>query len=65
MPGIYSQAPPDLTPRHQTLSEASVAHDDLQRHLIAAQDGEIPPESFIEVPMGSEVFMRIGGLQTQ
>jgi hypothetical protein len=45
--------------------------NDLERQLIAAQEGEIPPESFIETLVGSEVFMpiyekhQIGGLQTQ
>lgn len=38
---------------------------------MAAQEGEIPPEPFIETLVGSEVFMpiyekhQIGGLQTQ
>jgi hypothetical protein len=45
--------------------------NDLERRLIAAQEGEIPPEAFIETLVGSEVFMpiyekhQIGGLQTQ
>ncbi|MGE5152460.1 MAG: SseB family protein [Bdellovibrio bacteriovorus] len=52
--------PDDFTPQN-----------DLERQLIAAQEGEIPPESFIETLVGSEVFMpiyekhQIGGLQTQ
>lgn len=50
----------DFTPQH-----------DLERQLIAAQEGQIPPESFIATLVGSEVFMpiyerhQIGGLQTQ
>ncbi|WP_373510327.1 SseB family protein [Thiocapsa sp.] len=53
------------------MSEAFIPQNDLERHLVAAQDGEVPPESFIEVLMGSEVFMpvyekhQIGGLQMQ
>ncbi len=53
------------------MSEAFIPQNDLERHLIAAQEGEVPPESFIEVLMGSEVFMpvyekhQIGGLQMQ
>ncbi|CRI67485.1 conserved hypothetical protein [Thiocapsa sp. KS1] len=53
------------------MSEAFIPQNDLERHLIAAQEGEVPPESFIEVLMGSEVFMpvyekhKIGGLQMQ
>lgn len=45
--------------------------NELEHQLIAAQDGGITPESFIETLVGSEVFMpihekhRIGGLQTQ
>lgn len=45
--------------------------NDLERQLIAAQEGGIPPESFIATLVGSEVFMpiyekhQIGGLQTQ
>jgi len=52
--------PEDFTPQN-----------DLERQLIAAQEGQIPPESFIETLVGSEVFMpiyerhQIGGLQTQ
>ena len=44
-------------------------HNELERQLIAAQEGRIPPEAFLEVLMGSEVFMpiyerhQIGGLQ--
>jgi hypothetical protein len=43
--------------------------NDLERQLIAAQEGEIPPEAFIQTLLGSEVFMpvyerhQIGGLQ--
>lgn len=53
------------------MSETFYPQNDLERHLIAAQEGEVPPESFIEVLMGSEVFMpvyekhQIGGLQMQ
>ena len=45
--------------------------NDLERQLVAAQEGRIPPESFIETLIGSEVFMpvyeqhQIGGLQTE
>lgn len=52
--------PDDFTPQN-----------DLERQLIAAQEGQVPPESFIETLVGSEVFMpiyekhQIGGLQTQ
>lgn len=48
-----------------------IPQNDLERHLVAAQEGRIAPESFIEVLMGSEVFMpvyekyQIAGLQTQ
>jgi hypothetical protein len=53
------------------MSDAFIPQNDLERHLVAAQDGEVPPESIIEVLMGSEVFMpiyekhQIGGLQMQ
>ena len=52
--------PDDFTPQNA-----------LERQLIAAQEGQIPPEAFIETLVGSEVFMpiyekhQIGGLQTQ
>ena len=52
--------PDDFTPQN-----------DLERRLIAAQEGEIPPESFVKTLVGSEVFMpiyerhQIGGLQTR
>ncbi len=52
--------PDDFTPQN-----------DLERQLIAAQDGQIPPEAFIETLVGSEVFMpiyekhQIGGFQAQ
>lgn len=45
--------------------------NDLERQLMAAQEGEIPPESFMVTLVGSEVFMpiyekhQIAGLQTQ
>ena len=48
-----------------------VPQNDLERRLLAAQEGQIPPEAFIETLLGSEVFMpiyekhRIGGLQTE
>ncbi|MCG6861927.1 MAG: SseB family protein [Chromatiaceae bacterium] len=44
--------------------------NDLERQLMAAQDGQIPPESFIQTLLGSEVFMpvyekhQIGGFAT-
>jgi len=44
-------------------------HNDLERQLIAAQDGRIGPEELIDTLMRSEVFMpvyekhQIGGLQ--
>lgn len=39
------------------MSEAFIPQNNLERHLVAAQEGEVPPESFIKVLMGSEVFM--------
>jgi len=33
--------------------------NDLERQLIAAQEGQIPPEAFIETLVGSEVFMPV------
>lgn len=33
--------------------------NDLERQLIAAQEGRIPPEDFIRTLLGSEVFMPI------
>lgn len=53
------------------MSDDFTPQNDLERRLIAAQEGGIPPESFIETLVGSEVFMpiyerhQIGGLQTQ
>ncbi|MEA3274917.1 MAG: SseB family protein [Pseudomonadota bacterium] len=44
--------------------------NDLERQLIAAQEGQIPPEAFMQTLLGSEVFMpiyekyQIGGLAT-
>ena len=44
--------------------------NDLERQLIAAQEGQLPAEDFIATLLGSEVFMpiyerhQIGGLQT-
>jgi hypothetical protein len=45
--------------------------NDLERQLMAAQEGQIPAEHFIATLLGSEVFMpiyerhQIGGLQTE
>jgi hypothetical protein len=45
--------------------------NDLERQLIAAQEGQIPPQAFIKTLLGSEVFMpiyekhQIIGLQTE
>jgi hypothetical protein len=53
------------------MSDAFTPQNELERQLIAAQEGQIPPEAFIETLVGSEVFMpiyekhQIGGLQTQ
>lgn len=53
------------------MSDDFTPQNDLERQLIAAQEGQIPPESFIATLVGSEVFMpiyerhQIGGLQTQ
>ena len=33
--------------------------NDLERQLMAAQRGQIPPESFIQTLLGSEVFMPV------
>lgn len=47
-----------------------VPQNDLERQLIATQEGQIPPEDFLRTLLGSEVFMpvyekhQIGGLQT-
>jgi hypothetical protein len=44
--------------------------NDLERQLIAAQEGQIPPEVFIQTLLGSDVFMpvyekhQIGGFTT-
>jgi len=52
------------------MSSSFVPQNDLERQLLAAQDGRIPPEDFIRTLLGSEVFMpiyerhQIGGLQT-
>ena len=52
------------------MTDAFIPQNDLERQLIAAQDGQIPAESFIQTLLGSEVFMpvyekhQIGGLQT-
>ena len=48
-----------------------VPQNDLERQLIAAQEGQIPAEDFIATLLGAEVFMpiyerhQIGGLQTE
>jgi hypothetical protein len=48
-----------------------IPQNDLERQLIAAQEGRIDPEDFIATLLGSEVFMpiyerhQIGGLQTE
>ncbi len=34
-------------------------HNDLERQLIAVQEGRIPPESFLRTLLGSEVFMPV------
>jgi hypothetical protein len=53
------------------MSDEFIPQNELERQLLAAQDGLIPPESFIETLVGSEVFMpiyekhNIGGLQTE
>ncbi|AFL75895.1 SseB family protein [Thiocystis violascens] len=53
------------------MPDTFTAQNDLERQLIEAQEGRIPPESFIATLLGSEVFMpvyekhQIGGLQTQ
>lgn len=52
--------PDDFTPQNE-----------LERQLIAAQEGQIAPETFLETLVGSEVFMpiyerhQIAGLQTE
>ena len=58
-------------PRKPSMTPAFIAQNDLERQLIAAQDGHRTAESFIETLLGSEVFMpvyekhQIGGFQTQ
>lgn len=53
------------------MPDTFAAQNELERQLIEAQEGRIPPESFMTTLLGSEVFMpvyekhRIGGLQTQ
>jgi hypothetical protein len=48
-----------------------IPQNDLERQLIAAQEGRIDPEDFIATLLGAEVFMpiyerhQIGGLQTE
>ena len=52
------------------MTDAFIPQNELERQLVAAQDGQIPAERFIETLLGSEVFMpiyekhAIGGLQT-
>jgi len=53
------------------MSPAFAPQNELEKGLIAAQEGRIEPQVFIEVLLGSEVFMpiyekhQIGGLQTE
>jgi len=52
------------------MSADFIPQNDLERHLLDAQEGRIPPEDFIRVLLGSEVFMpvyekhQIGGFAT-
>lgn len=52
------------------MTDAFAPQNELERQLIAAQEGQIPPEGFIETLIGSEIFMpvyekhQIGGLQS-
>lgn len=52
------------------MSTDFIPQNELERQLIAAQEGRIPPEAFIHTLLGSEVFMpvyekhQISGLQT-
>ena len=75
LPGLNQ---PRMTPAWPDYSKAQEAHlmtlfapqNDLERQLIAAQEGQLPAEDFIATLLGSEVFMpiyerhQIGGLQT-
>ncbi|MBK1693391.1 SseB protein [Chromatium weissei] len=51
------------------MSASFIAQNDLERQLIAAQNGELPPETLLMTLLDSEVFMpvyesqQIGGLQ--
>ena len=51
------------------MSDEFGPHNELERQLVAAQEGDIPAEEFIGMLLGSEVFMpvhekhQIGGLQ--
>ena len=53
------------------MSADFVPQNDLERRLIAAQEGRIEPQNFIQTLLGSEVFMpiyekhQIMGLQTE
>ena len=41
------------------MSTEFAPQNDLERQLLAAQEGEIPPEALIQTLLGSEVFMPI------
>lgn len=41
------------------MSHAFTPSNDLERALVEAQAGRIPPQAFIEILMGSEVFMPV------
>ena len=53
------------------MSEEFLPQNELERQLMAAQNGQVAPESFLETLLGSEVFMpvyekhQIGGLQVE
>jgi hypothetical protein len=53
------------------MPHAFTPQNELERGLIAAQEGRCEPQAFIEILLGSEVFMpiyerhQIGGLQTE
>lgn len=60
----------DANQEVEGMSTDFIPQNDLERQLIAAQEGQIPPEELIRTLLGSEVFMpvyerhAIGGLQT-
>jgi len=60
-----------LSQDQDLLMTSFAPQNDLERQLLAAQDGLIPAEAFIATLLGSEVFMpiherhQIGGLQTE